>query len=297
MSSSRQLSPLISYSLSPDRYIRRVIDTSVYSIGRALSELSIVSVTSARPSGGRPAVPAKMTSSIFPPRSALAPCSPSTQAIASTTLDLPEPFGPTTQVMPGSKRMVVAEAKDLKPFSVRLFRCTGLRVACGGWPVRRLDCLSPRTYPVTRAGSERRTARVAGSLAGSPGSERRQPVVRRERARAALAAAAGRAPARSHCARYAAGQALPRDREHEFAGTSPRRAGDALGMHLHDREGPWPSRGPPRVTRRWVGRINARGNERNWERALLLQGRTISTVGQSLLPLACSETVIALRIR
>ena len=54
----------------------------------------MVSVTSARPSGGRPAVPAKMTSSILPPRSALAPCSPSTQAMASTTLDLPEPFGP-----------------------------------------------------------------------------------------------------------------------------------------------------------------------------------------------------------
>src|SRR3978361_1613199 len=87
----------------------------------------MVSVTSARPSGARPEVPAKMTSSILPPRSALAPCSPSTQAMASTTLDLPEPFGPTTQVMPGSSRSVVAEAKDLKPFTVRLLRCTDLR--------------------------------------------------------------------------------------------------------------------------------------------------------------------------
>jgi hypothetical protein len=26
--------------------------------------------------------------------------------------------------MPGSKRNVVAEAKDLKPFNVRLFKCT-----------------------------------------------------------------------------------------------------------------------------------------------------------------------------
>src|SRR4249919_329518 len=84
----------------------------------------MVSDTSARPSGGRPDVPAKMTSSIFPPRSDLAPCSPSTQAMASTTLDLPEPLGPTTQVMPGSKRKVVADAKDLKPLRVRLFRCT-----------------------------------------------------------------------------------------------------------------------------------------------------------------------------
>src|ERR687885_735062 len=93
-------------------------------MGSAPSLLSMVKVTSARPRGGRSAVPAKMTSSIFPPRNALAPCSPITQDSASTTLDLPEPLGPTTQVIPGSKRNVVAEAKDLKPFSVKLFRCT-----------------------------------------------------------------------------------------------------------------------------------------------------------------------------
>src|ERR671920_1742488 len=94
-------------------------------MGRAPSLLSMVSVTSARPSGARPAVPAKMTSSILPPRSALAPCSPRTQAMASTTFDLPDPLGPTTQVIPGSNRSVVADAKDLKPLSVRLDRCTG----------------------------------------------------------------------------------------------------------------------------------------------------------------------------
>jgi hypothetical protein len=44
--------------------------------------------------------------------------------MASTTLDLPEPLGPTTQVMPGSSRNVVADAKDLKPFTVKLLRCT-----------------------------------------------------------------------------------------------------------------------------------------------------------------------------
>src|SRR5256885_4551656 len=97
-------------------------------MGRAPSVLSIVSVTSARPNGARPDVPAKITSSILPPRSALAPCSPSTQAIASTTLDLPEPLGPTTQVIPGSSFNVVTDAKDLKPFTVRLLRCTVLRV-------------------------------------------------------------------------------------------------------------------------------------------------------------------------
>src|SRR5215471_13220964 len=148
MSSSRQASPLISYSLSPERNIRRVIDTSVYSIGSALSALSMVSVTSARPSGGRPVVPAKITSSILPPRSALAPCSPSTQAIASTTFDLPDPFGPTTQVIPGSSFIVVVDAKDLKPLTVRLLRCTDLhgldrqlpgRVPPGGYPSRQRD--------------------------------------------------------------------------------------------------------------------------------------------------------------
>jgi hypothetical protein len=37
-------------------------------------------------------------------------------------LDLPEPLGPTTQVMPGSKLSVVAEANDLNPRKVKLFR-------------------------------------------------------------------------------------------------------------------------------------------------------------------------------
>ena len=91
-------------------------------MGSAPSALLMVSVTSALPSGGRSAVPAKMTSSILPPRSDFAPCSPMTHASASTTLDLPEPFGPTMQVMPGSRRRWVADAKDLKPFMVRLLR-------------------------------------------------------------------------------------------------------------------------------------------------------------------------------
>ena len=87
-SSSRQPSPLIAYSLEPLRNSVRLIVTSAYSIGSAPSPLSIVSCTSARPSGPRVEVPAKMTSSILPPRSVLAPCSPITQASASTTLRL-----------------------------------------------------------------------------------------------------------------------------------------------------------------------------------------------------------------
>src|SRR6266853_72385 len=131
----------MAYSLCPDLNIRRLIVTSAYSIGRAPSLLSMVSVTSARPSGAREVVPAKTTSSILPPRSDLAPCSPITQDRASTMLDLPEPFGPTTQVMPGSRRSEVAEANDLKPRRVRLFRYKCRLLSTGrpgladlGWP-------------------------------------------------------------------------------------------------------------------------------------------------------------------
>src|SRR5690349_24391221 len=98
----------------------------------------MVSVTSARPSGGRPAVPAKITSSILPPRSDLAPCSPMTQLSASTTLDLPEPFGPTTHVIPGSNRRVVAEANDLTLRGFKSFASAPtLRLGPGRrWPAR-----------------------------------------------------------------------------------------------------------------------------------------------------------------
>src|SRR6476646_6795479 len=65
-----------------------------------------------------------MTSSILPPRRDFAPCSPITQASASTTLDLPDPLGPTMQVMPGSSWSVVADAKDLNPRRVRLCKYT-----------------------------------------------------------------------------------------------------------------------------------------------------------------------------
>ncbi len=113
---------MIAYSEPPLRNMVREIVTSAYSIGSAPSELSMVSTTSARPSGARPEVPAKMTSSILPPRSDLAPCSPMTQARPSTTFDFPDPFGPTMQVIPGSKCIVVADANDLNPRSVMLLR-------------------------------------------------------------------------------------------------------------------------------------------------------------------------------
>src|SRR5579859_1147287 len=82
----------------------------------------MVSETSAMPSGLRPSVPLKMTSAISPPRKALAGCSPKTQRMASDTLDLPQPFGPTIAVTPGWKLSAVLSAKDLKPKTVRFLR-------------------------------------------------------------------------------------------------------------------------------------------------------------------------------
>ena len=45
--------------------------------------------------------------------------SPITQRSASTRFDLPQPFGPTTPVRPGSIRKSVGSTKDLKPISRR----------------------------------------------------------------------------------------------------------------------------------------------------------------------------------
>ena len=99
--------------------------TSVKSMGSAPAALSIVSDTSARPSAGRSGVPAKMTSSILPPRRVRGPWAPSTHATASTKFDFPDPFGPTTTVTPGSNSSTVLSANDLNPRKLNDFRNTG----------------------------------------------------------------------------------------------------------------------------------------------------------------------------
>src|SRR5579863_4733887 len=117
----------MAYSESPERNNVREIVTSAPSTGNLPEELSNVSATSARPRAGRFAVPMKMTSSILELRSALVLWAPSTQVTASTTLDLPEPLGPTTAVTPVSNSSTVLSAKDLKPFIVNRFRNTARR--------------------------------------------------------------------------------------------------------------------------------------------------------------------------
>src|SRR5690606_30171361 len=69
---------------------------------------------------------AKMTSSIFCDRTDDGAWAPSTQPIASTTFDLPDPLGPTTTVTPGSSDRLAGSAKDLKPLIWSVLRNTGL---------------------------------------------------------------------------------------------------------------------------------------------------------------------------
>src|SRR3954464_13221404 len=84
----------------------------------------MVSDTSAWLREGRLAAPAKITSSIPPARMALAELAPITQRSASSRFDLPQPFGPTTPVTPGSIRNSVVSTKDLKPERRSLWNCT-----------------------------------------------------------------------------------------------------------------------------------------------------------------------------
>jgi len=115
MSFRRQRLRLIKYSLSPFRYNRRVISTSEYAIGTRPLTLLIVKLTSAKFSGRRVAVPLKITSVTRSARKMLAFCSPITQRIASTILVLPQPFGPTIEVIPRPNWISDFLRNDLKP--------------------------------------------------------------------------------------------------------------------------------------------------------------------------------------
>jgi hypothetical protein len=98
--------------------------TSLNGTGRMPSSFEKCSDTSATFTARRADDPWKITSSIFAPRISRARCSPSTQRTASETLDLPQPFGPTIAVTPGSKTSWVASANDLKPWSSSLVNRT-----------------------------------------------------------------------------------------------------------------------------------------------------------------------------
>ena len=69
-------------------------------------------------------LPVLITSSIFSARMFFAPCSPSTHLTASTTLLFPQPFGPSSAVIPSAKEIRVLSANDLKPKISRFLRNT-----------------------------------------------------------------------------------------------------------------------------------------------------------------------------
>src|SRR4051812_21150069 len=98
-----------------------MVGASLCANGASRVLLLMVSATSARLRAGRPPEPApepaKITSSISPPRIRLAELSPITQRKASTRLDLPQPLGPTMPVSPGSIASSVGSTNDLNPAS------------------------------------------------------------------------------------------------------------------------------------------------------------------------------------
>src|SRR6201993_1334715 len=79
----------------------------------------MVITTSAWLRAGRLPEPAKITASMSAARSDLCEVSPIAQRSASTRFDLPQPFGPTTPVRPGSITKSVGSTNDLKPWRRR----------------------------------------------------------------------------------------------------------------------------------------------------------------------------------
>src|SRR6266513_833696 len=111
------------YSELPSRSTRRVTRTLCHSTPSSSAQSVNVSETSANPTGLRVSAPLKITSAISSPRSDLADCSPSAQRTASSTLDFPQPFGPTIAVTPSWKSKTVLSTNDLKPNSSSDCKC------------------------------------------------------------------------------------------------------------------------------------------------------------------------------
>src|ERR1700733_12751220 len=99
-----------------------MIESSLRGRSTVPSELSSTISTSAALRACTPRPPPKITSCIDWPLTASGDCSPIAHSTASVTLDLPDPFGPTTTLTPGPKSRCVRSGKDLKPFNVSDFR-------------------------------------------------------------------------------------------------------------------------------------------------------------------------------
>src|SRR5260370_11127786 len=131
----------------------------------ASSGSSMVIVTSASPRGGRLVVPLKMQSAMRSARSDLWLCSPRTHEMASTTLDLPQPFGPTMQVVPDPLKVTTVRSQnDLKP-RISTFRSFSKMSPFGRQPPHgcqhkaRIPPENRASQPSHRAGAETREER------------------------------------------------------------------------------------------------------------------------------------------
>ena len=94
ISNSLQFRPFIKYSEVPSLKSFLPIEISELPLNN-FSSTSKFKYTSAKPFSANFSVPAKITSSILLVLNEAGLCVPSTQDIASTTLDFPEPLGPT----------------------------------------------------------------------------------------------------------------------------------------------------------------------------------------------------------
>ncbi|MNT25544.1 hypothetical protein D3C72_1610650 [compost metagenome] len=130
ISFKRHLTSFNRYSLSPLRNSLRVTVTVENSVGRILLLLLKVSETSARFAGFLFFVPLKIIFSILSERSIFVLCSPSTQRMASTTLDFPHPLGPTIAVTPSLKLIVILSPKLLNPLISSLVNCIYTKFVC-----------------------------------------------------------------------------------------------------------------------------------------------------------------------
>src|ERR1051326_2067063 len=98
--------------------------------------------TSAAAVGLRASLPLKITSSIQSPRRLLALCSPITHVIASATLLLPQPLGPTIAVTPLSNASSERSENDLKPLISKRSRRMAYTRAPAPMPI--VECLAGR---------------------------------------------------------------------------------------------------------------------------------------------------------
>src|SRR6201995_2371873 len=97
------------------RRVTSSVSESLKAAGARRSELLSTSPTSALLREGRRPEPEKITSSMPEARMFLYELSPITQRRAPPRFDLPQPFGPTTPVRPGSIRNSALSQKLLKP--------------------------------------------------------------------------------------------------------------------------------------------------------------------------------------